>query len=630
METPLRLLHVEDTPADADMLLDILERGGYAVTTTRVETAEAMRAALGAGGWDLIISDHHMPHFSSLGALETLQASGADIPFIIVSATMPEEMAMEAMRLGARDFVMKNNLQRLAPAVGRELREAQSRRAKRVAERAVAQLTQQNRQILDSAGEGIYGLDSEGKTTFINPAATRLLGYTVAETLNQSMHALTHHTRPNGTPYPRAECPIYAAFTDGQARRVDWEVFWRKDGTSFPVEYSSNPIVEDGKIAGAVVAFRDITERVRANAQIQQQLNRLDALRQIDIVLLSSVDLRLTLEALSMHIVNQLRVDAAAVLLLNRSTHTLGYRAGRGFRTNRIAQANVRLGESLAGQAALERRMVHIADLAERALGATFKRFVSDENFVAYFAVPLVAKGMVNGVLEIFHRAPLTPDDEWRAFLETLAGQTAIAIESAALFDDLQRSHSELILAYDATIEGWSRAMDLRDKETEGHTQRVTEMTLELARAFDFSGAELVQLRRGGLLHDIGKLGIPDAILLKPGKLTDAEWALMRQHPQFAYEMLAPIEYLKPALDIPYCHHEKWDGSGYPRGLRGEAIPLAARLFASTDVYDALTSERPYRAAWSKTKTLEHIQSLSGTHFDPRVVDAFAQMLRGG
>src|SRR4030095_309227 len=148
---------------------------------------------------------------------------------------------------------------------------------------------------------------------------------------------------------------------------------------------------------------------------------------------------------------------------------------------------------------------------------------------------------------------------------------------------------------YDSTIEGWSRALDLRDRETEGHTIRVTEMTLKIARIAGMADAELVHLKRGALLHDIGKMGIPDAILLKPDKLETEEWVIMRRHPVYAYELLLPIEYLQPSLDIPYCHHEKWDGSGYPRGLKGEQIPLAARLFAVIDVWDALRSDRPYR-----------------------------------
>jgi putative two-component system response regulator len=191
----------------------------------------------------------------------------------------------------------------------------------------------------------------------------------------------------------------------------------------------------------------------------------------------------------------------------------------------------------------------------------------------------------------------------------------------------LDNAHEQLLLAYDKTIEGWSLAMDLRDKETEGHSRRVAQMTIKLAESLGIHGEELSSIRRGALLHDIGKLGIPDAILLKSDKLNEHEWSLMKQHPQLAYDMLYPIEYLRPALDIPYCHHEKWDGTGYPRGLKGEDIPLSARLFAVVDVWDALTSDRPYRQAWGRDQTLNYILEQSGKHFDPKVVDIFSKVI---
>ena len=224
---------------------------------------------------------------------------------------------------------------------------------------------------------------------------------------------------------------------------------------------------------------------------------------------------------------------------------------------------------------------------------------VSGEGFVTYHALPLISRGNVNGVIECFHRTAVEPEQEWQDFLEALAGQAAIAIENTTLFAGLQRFNIEMEVAYDATIEGWSRALDLRDKETEGHSQRVTEMAVRLASDLGVTGDALMQIRRGALLHDIGKMGVPDQILLKPGPLSESEWEIMRKHPVFAYEMLSPIEFLVPALDIPYCHHEKWDGTGYPRGLSGEDIPLAARIFAVIDVWDALRSDRPYRPGWS-------------------------------
>ena len=192
---------------------------------------------------------------------------------------------------------------------------------------------------------------------------------------------------------------------------------------------------------------------------------------------------------------------------------------------------------------------------------------------------------------------------------------------------DLADANVRLNHAYTATIEGWSHALDLRDRETEGHSRRVTEMTLHLAQALGVPPEELVHFQRGALLHDIGKMGVPDRILLKPGPLDDDEWRVMRRHPQDAHDMLFPIAFLRPALDIPLCHHEKWDGTGYPQGLRGDEIPLPARLFAMVDVWDALISDRPYRKAWPRERVVDHLHSLAGTHFDPEIVPLFLRLL---
>jgi PAS domain S-box-containing protein len=189
------------------------------------------------------------------------------------------------------------------------------------------------------------------------------------------------------------------------------------------------------------------------------------------------------------------------------------------------------------------------------------------------------------------------------------------------------RATTDLAQAYDATIEGWSRALDLRDRETEGHSLRVTNMTLRLAKCMGIETREFLNLRRGALLHDIGKMGIPDEILFKKGALSDSEWVVMRKHPSYAYDMLNPIEYLHPALVIPKYHHEKWDGTGYPEKLSGEMIPLAARVFSIVDVWDALSSDRPYRAAWSTEAVLDYVKQNSGKHFDPQVVDVFVNHL---
>ena len=331
MPHPLRLLVVEDSADDAELLVRELQRGGYAAICERVETTAAMGAALARQAWDLVISDHSVLQFDSLAALTVLKASGADIPFIIVSGTIGEEQAVEAMKAGASDYLVKGKLARLIPVVGRELADAEQRRARRAAEQALREREQQ------------------------------------------------------------------------------------------------------------------------------------------------------------------------AVL--------------------------------------------------------------------------------------------------------------------------------ELAAAYEATLEGWARTLELRDLETEGHSRRVTDLTLRLARRMEMSEAECVHIRRGALLHDIGKMGIPDSILLKPSSLSPEEWGIMRRHPAYGHELLARVEYLRPALDIPYCHHEKWDGTGYPRGLKGEDIPLAARMFAAVDIWDAVRSDRPYRRAWPDQQAREYLASLAGAHLDPTVVRLFLELL---
>jgi len=363
--------------------------------------------------------------------------------------------------------------------------------------------------------------------------------------------------------------------------------------------------------------------RLLLHEQAGRRLQQLASLSEIDRTIASSFDLRLSLQMILRHVSEQLKVDAADVLVLNDRLHILEFTAGRGYRTPAMESMRQQLGEGQAGRALLERQIVQIPDVA--ASGAVFAHpeLLEAENAVAYYAVPLIVKGKVMGVLEICNRTPLNPNAEWLDFLKTLAGQAAIAIDNVQLVESLQRSTDELELAYDATIEGWSHALDLRDKETEGHTQRVTEMTVNLARSLGLGEETLVQVRWGALLHDIGKMGVPDGILLKPGPLTAEEWVVMKKHPTFAYEMLSPIRYLRLALDIPYCHHEKWDGSGYPRGLKGEQIPLVARIFAVVDVWDALISDRPYRLAWPEEKARQLIKTGAGTHFDPQVVKEF-------
>jgi PAS domain S-box-containing protein len=377
-------------------------------------------------------------------------------------------------------------------------------------------------------------------------------------------------------------------------------------------------------------AIADMTanalQRATLHEQTEQRLQRLAALHAIDLAITSSFDLRVTLGILLDHLVDQLEVGGAGILLLNAATQTLEYAAVRGLNTALMHQLPVRLGDTLAGRVASTGQPVKLSDLLGQPISSSRPYQTGSEKFTSYYGVPLSAKGRVQGVLEILRRGPLPADADSLEYIDSLATQAAIAIDSANMFSDLQRSNVDLNLAYDATIEGWSRVLEARGVESPGHTRRVADQTIKLAQAAGFGGIDLVHARRGALLHDIGMLAVPEMVLLKPGPLTEAERAVMRRHPEYGFEFLAPINYLRPSLDIPYCHHEKWDGSGYPRGLRGDHIPMAARVFALVDTWDALRSDRPFRPAWPAEQARAHIRAQSGIEFDPRLVEMFLQL----
>ncbi|MEJ5314457.1 MULTISPECIES: HD domain-containing phosphohydrolase [Anaerolinea] len=459
---------------------------------------------------------------------------------------------------------------------------------------------------------------------YVSPNVTRF-GYTPSRftTLRDFYEVLIHpHDRERIIEQTQAHLTAKSPTFEREyrVRCADGSIRWVYDFNT--VSYEA-----DGNVRQFAWYLLDITERKQAELRLDQQIQRLAALQLIDASITANADLKFTLQLLISQLTTLLKVDAAAVLRYNGQEQALTGIAGDGFLYAEPEKFRLAFGESYAGRIVQSRQKIVLNNVPDELMKTLVMPGMKQEGFVSFIGLPLIAKGEVKGVLEIFQRQPLTLERDWMDYLETLAGQAAIAIYNADLLENLQRSNEELRRAYEATIQGFSIALERRDKETEGHSRRVAEWTVRLARRAGIPEEELERIRIGAILHDIGKMAIPDSILLKEGNLTEEEWEIMRRHPEHAARMLSAIEYLRPAIVIPQYHHEKWDGTGYPYRLKGEEIPLAARVFAVVDVWDALSFDRPYRTAWKPEQVRQYLIEQAGRHFDPRLVPLFLEML---
>ncbi len=485
------------------------------------------------------------------------------------------------------------------------------------------------RALFEKSMEGAVLMDRERRTTSASGAALGLMGYRNQDMVGRDRTDLIHEDDRDAF----LDALDLVEARAGSSEPVRYR-FRAADGSWRWLEGTVTNLLTDPDVGAIVLNYREISDRVRAmekihglNNELRRRLAHVQSLRRIDMAITNSVDVRLVLDIFMEQLVADLGVDAVAVLLFEAHAGEISTFMGRGFPVDVPEGRRTRLGEGPAGRAAREQRTVYLPDLTVEQDKGSAVEPTDQAEFITYLAVPMLAKGQLQGVIELYARQRLSPGAEWLEFLETYADQGAIAIENSQLLRSLERSNVELQRAYDRTIEGWAFALDLKDEETAGHSKRVTEMTVRLARRLGVPAEEILHMQRGALLHDIGKMGIPDNILLKGEELTAEEYELMKRHTIYAYELLSPIEFLRPALDIPYCHHEKYDGGGYPRGLAGKQIPLAGRIFAVVDVFDALTSDRPYRPAWPRERALQYLHAESGRHFDPSVVDAFFAMM---
>lgn len=509
-----------------------------------------------------------------------------------------------------------------------------------LAEKSLRESESRFRQLAEGVSEVFWLRQRSGSLLYVSPAYERVFGRPCAEMYENpaSFLDLIHpHDRE------RVYASVMALEQNGALFNEEFRI-QRANQQERWIWARTFPVIQDedgvGRYSGLA---EDITERRQSEVQlresfirVERSLHRMTTLRNVDLAITTHTDQSNMARAILNNAVDSEEIEAAVLFVPNlpspgrpRSTGPLS-----ALRLAGIAgvSADILDGSVLNWQMLMANEVfqslqpLYINELHQNVHPGA-QALYQATGFDTCAILPLLARGQSKGVLQFFHHGQDNPDSDWQTFLQSLALQAAIGIDHVEMLDNLKRSNRELASAYDETIKGWAQALELRDKETRGHSERVTGLTVRLAAAIGFDGEALDHIRRGAFLHDIGKMAITDSILQKTGTLNGEEWITMRQHPRVGYLLLSNIEYLKPALDVVLCHHEKWDGSGYPRGLKGEEIPVSARIFAVVDVWDALTSDRPYRLAWPEEEVRAYLHNESGKQFDPHIIDVFLKMM---
>jgi PAS domain S-box-containing protein len=631
MRKTIKILLVEDNETDAELILRQVHRAGYDVKSERVESREEMMTALDMQAWDIILSDYSLPNFGGRMALEVYKERDLDIPFIVISGAIGEETALEMMKAGAHDYLMKGKLTRLVPAIEREIQETKVRHQRRVMEMELRDSEARFRTMIETAPGLLIIVDKLGNAQYASPNCEEITGFT-AEDIKTDFYCLVHEQDRN-----RAGRFIRLTLHEElEVRNFEFQGI-RKDSIVWYGSASWKPFhVARESTQGFVMQIVDITSRKQTEEELRIVNRALRVTSECNLALVRATEEDSLLRDICRVIVENGGYRFAWIGYARQdSAFTIQPKAYYGFEEGYLSKislswADNKYGNGPMGRSIRNKKTVFVADAQSDPEITLFKDELLQRGYRSIISIPLFFEGNAFGCLGIYSSKVDAFDPDEIALLSEMAEDLSFGIHTLRTRTErriagmlLEQSNAELARAYDATLEGWSRALELRERETAGHSHRVVSMTIDLSRRMGINEEDLIHIRRGSLLHDIGKMGIPDSILLKPGPLSPDEWVIMQQHPMYAFQLLSGIPYLLAALNIPYCHHERWNGSGYPRGLKGEEIPLPARIFAVVDVWDALLSDRPYRPAWPKEKVFNYLHEQAEVQFDPRVVDTF-------
>ena len=582
-ETKLQALMIDDSEDDILLTIRELTKGGYNPVFERIDTAAAMKTALREKQWDIILCDYKMPTFSAPSAIAIFKEAKIDIPFIVISGTIGEETAIECMRLGAHDYFMKGKLSRLCPAIARELEETRIRIKQKKSEEELRQSEEKYRTILENIEDGYYEVDLSGSFTFFNDSMRKTLGYSSEELMRMNYRQFTDKENAR-----KLFQTFNKVFNAGEpTKEFDWQLI-RKDGTRRYIEVSVSLIKDtSGNPTGFRGISRDITERKIAENLIRE----------------SEAKYRNIFEN-AMEGIYQVTLEGRFITVNNAFARMAGYESPQ------------ELMDSIVD---IKRELYVHSEDRDR-----FLTIMEEQGLVEGFEVEFIKKdGSVFWV--ILNARTVTDGDGKIIYNKGLAEDITLRKQTEA---QLKQSIESLKRATGTTIQVLVSALESKDPYTAGHQAKSANLACAIAREMGLDKTTIEGIRMAGIIHDIGKISVPAEILTKPSKLTEIEFLLVKEHAQSGYEMLKDVESPWPLAQMVYQHHERMDGSGYPRNLKEDEIILEARILAVADVVEAMASHRPYRASLGIEAALEEIETNRGILYDSVVADACLRLFK--